>query len=87
MDPPVRMLRPDLLSTEDRAQAILGYPADQLVLPDASYPAFIASRLTPFPAFVPVSISILFFCFFSFFSELRPSFLSFYIYIFFSESS
>ena len=42
-DPPIRMLRPDLLSTEDRAQAILGYPAEQLVLPDASYPTFITS--------------------------------------------
>ncbi|XP_021722496.1 uncharacterized protein LOC110689986 [Chenopodium quinoa] len=53
VDPSIRMLRLDLLSTEDRAQAILGYPADQLVLPYAPYPAFIASRLTPFLAFVP----------------------------------
>ncbi|XP_021764046.1 uncharacterized protein LOC110728712 [Chenopodium quinoa] len=53
VDPPIRMLRPNLLSTEDRAQAILGYPAKQLVLPDASYPTFNESRLTPFPAFVP----------------------------------
>ncbi|XP_021743201.1 protein FAR1-RELATED SEQUENCE 5-like [Chenopodium quinoa] len=51
-DPPIRMLRPDLLSTEDRAQTILSYPAKLLVLPDASYQAFIASRLTPFSAFV-----------------------------------
>src|SRR6185503_19682534 len=62
-DPPIRMLRPDLVSTEDRAQAILGYPAEQLVLPGASYPTFVASRLTHFPSFVPVSMFLFFYFF------------------------
>ena len=55
-DPPLRMMRPDLLGDEAYAAALTGYGADLFLVHGASYADFVATRLAPFPEFVQVYI-------------------------------
>ena len=47
-DPPMRMMRPDLLGDDDYAAALAGHGANWFLVPGASYADFVATRLAPF---------------------------------------